>query len=117
MTTHVEEPSTLTAELIAEFECATRPCRIEFLADRLGATGDPRAVRPLLARLGDCRVQEYSDVEDALCGALVSLGVMRASGNMTFAFRPRHLLPPEVVEAVRELGPAVPMRYFLRRGA
>jgi len=117
VTANVEDRPVLTAALIDEFEHATRPCRIEFLADRLGATHDPRAIRPLLGRLSDRRVQEYGEVEDAVCGALVSLDVMCAAGNLSFAFRPRHLLPPEVVEAVRELGPAIPMRYFLARSA
>jgi len=104
-------------ELIAEFELATRPHRIEVLADQLGASADPDAIRPLLTRLGDCRVQEDADVEDAVCRALVALDVMCTAGNLSFAFRPRHLLTPDVVETVRDLGPAIPMRYFLAREA
>jgi len=113
MNTRVEDrPATMTG-LISEFEHAARPCRIEYFADRLGATGDARAVRPLLARLGESKVQEYEDVEDAVCHALVALDVMESSGNLSFAFRPRHLLAPDIVETIRELGPAIPMRYFL----
>ena len=62
-------------------------------------------------------MQEDPDVEDAVCRALVALDVMCTSGNLSFAFRPRYLLDSEVVEIVRELGPAVPMRYFLGRPA
>ena len=92
---------------------ANRGCEIELIADQLGATGNRCAIRPLLTRLGDSRVQDDADVEDAVCRALVALGVMSSSGNRSFAFRPRHLLAPDAADAVRALGPAIPMRYLL----
>jgi hypothetical protein len=115
MTTSVERraPGSVVAELLASFNQATDPREIETVADQLGAAGNPRAIRPLLMRLGDWQVQGDADVEDAVCQALVALGVMRSSGNLSFAFVPRHLLEAEVVETVRELGPAIPMRYLL----
>jgi hypothetical protein len=102
-------------DLLQEFERTNDPRRIEALADRIGASGAPGAVRALLWRLGDWPVQEDPDVEDAVCGALVRLGVMRSRGNQTFAFLPRHELPPDVVDLVRQLGNAIPMRYLVSR--
>jgi hypothetical protein len=118
MTTSVEgrAPAPVVAELIALLDRTTDPREIEMVADQLGAADNPHAIRPLLMRLGDCHVQEDADVEDAVCRALVALDVMRSSGNLSFALRPRHLLAADVVEAVRELGPAIPMRYLLARG-
>jgi hypothetical protein len=101
--------------LLQEFERTNDLRRIEVLADRIGASGDPQAVRVLLLRLGEWPVQEDPDVEDAVCGALVRLGVMHSRGNQTFAFRPRHELPPDVVDLVRKLGNVVPMRYLIAR--
>ena len=103
------------AELIAGLARATTTYEIEAIADQLGAAGDRCAIGPLLTRLGDCQVQEDTDVEDAVCGALVALDVMRTFGNRSFALRPRHLLAPDVVEMITELGPAVPMRYLIAR--
>ena len=51
--------------LLQEFERTNDPRRIEALADRIGASGAPGAVRALLWRLGDWPVQEDPDVEDA----------------------------------------------------
>jgi hypothetical protein len=104
-------PAPVVAELIAALERATDPREIELLADQLGAARNARAVRSLLMRLGDCHVQEDADVEDAVCRALVALDVMYSSGNLSFAFQPLHLLAPDVAETLRELGPAIPMRY------
>jgi hypothetical protein len=103
------------AELIARLASTTGPREIEGIADQLGAAGDRNAIRPLLSCLGDCHVQEDADVEDAVCGALVALDVMRTFGNCSFALRPRRVLAPDVVEMITELGPAVPMRYLIAR--
>ena len=66
----------------------------------------------MLGRLGDVAVQEDRDVEDAVCGALVSLSVMRVVGNLRFAFVARHQLPDGVAEMIRALDPTIPLRYF-----
>jgi len=99
-------------ELILFLIQATDPRVIEVLADQLGAAGDRRAIRPLLMRLGDCRVQEDPDVEDAVCGALVALDVMRCSGNLSFSLLPPEVLADDVVETIRELAGAIPWRYY-----
>jgi hypothetical protein len=117
MTTEIEIRPACPAvgELVVRLARATRAREIEAIADQLGAAGDRTAIRPLLACLGDCHVQEDADVEDAVCGALVALDVMRSFGNCSFVVRPRHLLAPDVVEMITELGPAVPMRYLIAR--
>ena len=99
-------------ELIVRLIATTNPLEIELIADELGAAHDRRAIRPLLMRLGDCKVQEDADVEDAVCSALMALGTMCSSGNRSFHFRPRQELPEDVVTTVRELAPAIPWRYF-----
>ncbi len=102
--------------LIDRFTVAQRALDLETIAGQLGASGDHRAVRPLLARLCDHEVQGEGHVEDSVCRALVALDVMRGCGTCSFAMRPRHLLAPDVVEMITELGPAVPMRYLIARG-
>jgi hypothetical protein len=104
-------------ELVARFERAIGPCEIAAIAIQLGDTGEHCAIRPLLTRLGERAVQAQPDLADALCAALVALGVMWTCGACNFAFRPRHLLEPDVVDAITELGPAVPMRYLIARQA
>ena len=114
MTTELQTRQTgsIVDYLIALFAQATQPREIEVIADHLGDAGDRRAIRPLLARLGDCQVQEDPDVEDAVCRALMSLGVMCSSGNLSFTLRPRRALPDDVVDAIRELAATIPWRYF-----
>ena len=85
---------------------------MEAIADELGVACDRRAIRPLLMRLGDSCVQDDPDIEDAVCRALVALDVMCSPGNQTFFFLPRRLLPDDVVATIRELGVAIPWRYF-----
>ena len=99
-------------ELIVRLISSTNPLEIEVIADELGAARDHRAVRPLLMRLGDCKVQEDADVEDAVCSALMALDVMCSSGNRSFHLRPRRELPDDVVATVRELASVIPWRYF-----
>jgi hypothetical protein len=90
----------IVAELTDSLAQTSDPCEIEMIADLLGAAGNPYAIRRLLTRLGDRQVQEDADVDDAVCRALVALGVMSSSGNLSFAFRPRHLLEPDVAETI-----------------
>ncbi|MDQ1460481.1 MAG: hypothetical protein QOI08_1965 [Actinomycetota bacterium] len=104
-----------TAELLQRLARATHACDIAENAVQLAAVGDVRAVRPLLGRLGEPRVQADRDLADALCDALVALDVMRPCGGGCFAIRPRHLLAPGVVDAITELGSSVPLRYFIAR--
>jgi hypothetical protein len=114
MTTKVEHRSTGpdVDELIAVLGETTDPQVIELVADELNAARDRRAIRPLLMHLGDRRVQDDPDVEDAVCHALISLGVMCSTGNVSFSLRPRRALADDVVETIRELAPVIPWRYF-----
>jgi hypothetical protein len=102
--------------LIEEFERTCDATRAEVLADELGDLGDPCAIRPLLARLGESLVQEDRDVEDSVCGALVSLSVMRVLGNLRFAFVDRSRLPDGVADMIRGLDSTIPLRYFASGG-
>ena len=58
--------------LFEEFKACQDFQRLEELADALGDSGDKKAIEALLYRLGDERVQEDRDVEDAFCGHLRS---------------------------------------------
>jgi hypothetical protein len=73
----------------------------------------PGDVAELIARLGDPRVQARPELLDAVCRALVALDVMRPHGNGAFVIKPRHLLGIEAIDAITELGPAVPLRYLI----
>jgi hypothetical protein len=114
MTTSIETRPTesIVDYLITLFAEATQPREIEVIADHLGEAGDRRAVRALLARVGDRQVQEDPDVQDAVCRALMSLGVMCSSGHHSFSLRPRHSLPDDVVETIHDLAASIPWRYF-----
>jgi hypothetical protein len=100
------------SELIARLTEAAGPQIVEVIADQLASAGDRRAIHPLLQRLGDSHVQPGTDTEDAVCGALVALGVMCSPGNGMFYFLPRRLLADDVVDTIREMGTAIPWRYF-----
>jgi len=102
-------------ELMVFLLQATNGRVIELVADQLGGAGDRRAIRPLLMRLGDGRVQDDPDVEDAVCSALVALEVMDCSGNLSFSFLRPEVLAGDVVETIRELAGMIPRRYY-RRG-
>ena len=114
MTTQVQRRPTnpTVEELVVLLAQTTEPRGVAAIADQLRAVRDPRAIRPLLMRLGDPEVQEDRDAEDAVCRALTALGVMRCSGNLSFSLRPRRDLADDVVETIRELAPTIPWRYF-----
>jgi hypothetical protein len=59
-------------------------------------------------------VQRNEDVEDAVCSALVALGVMERSRFGRYLLLPRLELEPDVVELITTLGSSIPLRYFLR---
>ena len=99
-------------ELIAILDQATHPREVELIADYLGEAGDARAIRPLLMHLGDDEVQHDADVEDAVCGALLSLGVMCRAGDDCFHLRPRRVLSADAVDAIRECSGVIPWQYF-----
>jgi hypothetical protein len=105
------------AELISRFERATSPYELAQIADQLSDAGERCAIRPLLTRLGERRVQTQPDLADVFCTALVALDVMCSCSACSFAIRPRHLLAQDVVDVITELGPAVPMRYLIARQA
>ena len=98
--------------LIAEFRECQDFERLEKLADRIGNAGDKEVIEPLLYRLGDDHVQDDPDVEDAVCRALVKLGVMRTMGNLNFKFLEKSLLPGGVFELLEEYISLIPRKYF-----
>jgi hypothetical protein len=99
-------------ELISRLDHATHAREVEVIADSLGEAGDTRAIRPLLMHLGDHEVQGDDDVERAVCGALISLGVMCTAGDHCFRLRPRRALSDDAVTAVRDCSRAIPWQYF-----
>ena len=116
MTTQVEcRTSPAVEQLLLLLAQTTNPRMIEAVADELGTVRDRRAIRPLLMRLGDSRVQDDPDIEDAVCRALLALGVMRCAGNLSFSLRPRYELDDDVAEMIRDLVGVFPWRYFGRQ--
>ena len=101
------------AELISEFERTEDLLQLEVIADVLGASNDNRAITPLLRRLGCPLVERNADAEDAVCGALLRLGVMWCSSTGRYVFVPAHAMDRDTVETIRELDASIPMRYFL----
>jgi hypothetical protein len=99
-------------ELIRELATTNDPRRLEILAGLLGAARDPRAITPLLVCLASVVVQRNECAEEAVCAALHALAVMRRFSNGRYALLPAHDLDQKHVDLVRELGAAVPMRYF-----
>jgi len=114
MTNNVEGRPTgaVVDDLIAILAKTTHARVVEVVADRLGAAGDRRAIRPLLMCLGSLHVQDNTDVEDAVCRALEALGVMCSTGNLSFCLRPCQALDEDVVETIRELAGMVSGRYY-----
>ena len=100
------------SQLIAEFMECQDFGKLEELADKLGEARDSRAIEPLLSRLGGDRVQEDRDVEDAVCGAFVKLGVMKQIGNLSFRFLDDALLPEGVDSLLEKYRPWIPSRYM-----
>lgn len=112
METEARAPAAGVEELIGLLSRTTERCEIEWIAVRLGAAGDRRAIRPLLLCLGNCQGRENADTEASVCGALVRLGVMCRCGNCSFSLRPRPTLPDDVVETIHELAGAIPWPYY-----
>jgi HEAT repeat protein len=100
--------------LIEGFLDAKDPVGSEKLADALGASGDPRAIEPLIRRISDWIVQEDGDVADAVCGALVNLKVMHKLGNLNFRWLPPDYLTPEAQETLNRHLLALPPKYSVR---
>ena len=99
-------------EIIGEFKKSQNFQRIEELADIIGDIGDRRAIEPLLYRLGDTYVQEDPDVEDAVCEALVKLGVMRKIGNLNYKFLDKTLLSDDVLRLLEKYKILIPRKYI-----
>ncbi len=98
--------------VIVRLLTATSPEEIEAVADDLGRLGDDRAVGPLAYRLADSRVQDDPDLEDAVCSALVRLGVMNGRGNLNYSFVGPSRLNAETANALGRVSPVLPRRYF-----
>ena len=104
----------IMSSLIGEFLAARDPVEIERLADDLGDTGDPRAIEPLVRRVSDWMVQADGDAEDAICGALVKLGVMHKLGNLNFRWLPAEDLSADTRLILTSQLQALPAKYAVR---
>jgi hypothetical protein len=100
-------------ELLEELVITDDARRLEVIADALCSRDDRRAVPALLRRLSCRLVQRNEFVEDALCGALVSFGVMRRTRTGRYVLHHPHELDMEILEVIRALDPDIPLRYFL----
>lgn len=100
------------AGLITEFKESQDSERIEALADKLGETDDRQVIEPLLYRLGDSRVQEDPDIEDAVCTALVRLGVMQKLGNLNFRFVDESSMPEGIMNLIKKYERWIPRKYM-----
>lgn len=98
--------------LIRAFAITSDRLQIEQRADLLRLLCDQRAVPALLARLCESRVNDDADVEDAVCGALVALGVMQGFGNRRFRVRRLDSLSASARQAVEQHLAFVPRRYW-----
>lgn len=101
-------------EMVEAFRGAEHMEEIEDLADNLGKAAERTrnaAVDVLLYRLRDDPVQEEPDVEDAVCRALVRLGVMQDRGNLTFSLVPDEFLSHAMRQVVKKHSMTIPMRY------
>jgi hypothetical protein len=101
----------ISTSLIENFSRARDSSEIERLADDLGEAGDPAAIKVLLSRLGDNKIQSDQDVEDAVCGALVRLRVMRKVGNLRYFLLGEDVLPDEAKIALKEYAQLIPQKY------
>jgi hypothetical protein len=105
------------AAAIGAFRNATQGLAIEQTADQLANISDIRSVDALLYRLADSKVQDDSDVEDAVCSALVRLGVMDKLGNLNFRIRSREKLSTQVSDLVfGQYFGTIPLKYFALEG-
>ena len=104
----------ITDSLIEHFAQAKDLEEIERLADDLGDAQDPEAIGILLYRLGDGKIQSDADCEDAVCAALVQLGVMTKRGNLNYRFLAYEALPQEAKTALSKYEELVPRKYYAR---
>jgi hypothetical protein len=100
--------------LIEEFRRTTDLQKMEIIADELGRAGDRQAIDILLYRVGDMQVQEDGDVQDAVCGALVKLGVMRQIGNLSFVIESDEKLSAEAKAMINKHKMVIPRKYLLK---
>ena len=86
---------------------------IELLADYLGDEQRPRRDPPARSCISaTLRCGRTPDVEDAVCRALMALGVMCTSCDHVFRLRPRPALADDVVAAIREFSGTIPWQYL-----
>jgi hypothetical protein len=108
------KPGWLVSPLIENFRKEQDLEEIERLADDLGESGDKAAIDVLVSRLGDGRVQTDDDTRDAICSALVRLGVMSQLGNLTYRFRSDEEMPAEGRVAIATHIQTIPQGYFVK---
>ncbi len=85
---------------------------IEVAVDRLSKfEKTPGIISSILYRIGDDRVQEDPDVEDAVCEALVKLGIMKRTGiNQMYKIVAQQ--DPDIQNVLDHLKRRIPLKYF-----
>jgi hypothetical protein len=104
------------ANLVQDLEQATDAHSLTRAVGALAATGDCRAVEPLLTLLGDRAVQDDPQVETAFCEALVELGAMHRTTNSSYVFLSRDRLASEQAATIGRLDNTIPLRYLIGHG-
>jgi hypothetical protein len=99
-------------EIISKFRLCQDFEQLEHLADIMGDSGNDKVIKPLLERLFDDKVQEDADVEDAVCSALVKMGVMERLGNLNFKFLDKKDSPVDVANFYSHRNRAIPQKYL-----
>jgi hypothetical protein len=97
---------------------------VERFADEVAAPSEPeplagaardQAIEALMLALASDWVRNDGDVEDAVCSALVRIGVMTRVGNLVFEFRPDAEMTDADRVAVHRYRAWLPAKYTAMR--
>jgi hypothetical protein len=84
-------------------------------AEPLAGAARERVVDDLLFALASDWVRHDGDAEDAVCSALVRIGVMTRKGNLVFEFVEDARMSARDLQAMRRYRAWLPAKYSARR--